>query len=206
MKNSNAFMAALTATGITILLHSGPAVAGAVVLPFPGPGTSYTSATDGTGFIFSGGVSGLMQTAGDNVDQTFLGTGVASIDSLKVDFNVDNNLNGSSENIIISVNGTAVATFVVPDGGGLNDVTTIAGSIFFAPIVGNGTYDLTMTLQDTIPSDDGSIDFQAGGSFALNGGVRVVEAPEPLTLSLFGAGLGAAFAVSRRRKRSCNPS
>jgi hypothetical protein len=61
-----------------------------------------------------------------------------------------------------------------------------------------------MTLVDTVPGGEGSIDFQDGGVFALNGGVRVVGAPEPISLSLFAAGFVAAIAVRRRgpRKRA----
>ena len=195
------WVAASAAAGLVGLLAAGPAHASAIALSFPGTGTTYTSAANGSGFIPSGGASAYMFTAGDNVDETFTGTGVASVDSLKVDFNVDDLLNGSSEKVLISVNGTPVANFVVPDNGGVDGVTTIAASIFFAPIVGNGTYELTMTLVDTVPGGEGSIDFQDGGVFALNGGVRVVGAPEPISLSLFAGGFVAAIAVRRRGPR-----
>lgn len=203
MKISNMTKAALAAAGFTALFHVVPAAASSVVLPFPGTGTLYTSATDGSGFIPAGGASAVMFTAGDNVDQTFAGTGVTSVDSLKVDFNIDDNLNGAGESVLVSINGTSVGSFTVPDGGGSGGVLNYAVSIFFAPIVGNGTYDLTMTLQDTLPTGSGSIDFLDGGVFVLNGGVRTVV-PEPTALLLFVAGLAAltAYRVSGRAESS----
>src|SRR5579864_3658172 len=97
MKFLSLSRAALVVGGFVALIHTAPADANTVVLPFPGTGTLYTSATDGTGFIPSGGASAVMYTAGDNVDQTFAGTGITSVDSLKVDFNIDDNLNGATE-------------------------------------------------------------------------------------------------------------
>jgi PEP-CTERM motif len=197
---SNRSRAALAVVGFFALFHVASADASTVVLPFPGTGTLYTSATDGSGLIPAGGASAVMYTAGDNVDQTFSGTGVTSVNSLKVDFNVDNNLNGSSETVDVAINGITVGSFTVPDGGGSGGVINYAVSVFFAPIIGNGTYDLTMTLQDTIPAGEGSIDFRDGGVFVLNGGVRTA-APEPVTLLLFGAGLAGVTSLSRRKER-----
>jgi hypothetical protein len=198
MKIVNVSRPVLAAVGFVALFHTGPAVATVAVLPFPGTGTLYTSATDGSGLIPAGGHSAVMYTAGDNVDQTFTGTGVTSVDSLKVDFNLDNFLDGSAETVDISINGTSVGSFIVPDKGGADGITTISGSIFFAPIIGNGIYDLTMTLEDTIPTGNGSIDFEDGGVFVLNGGDRIVGTPEPRTLLLFGVGLGATIVIRRR--------
>lgn len=198
MKFSNVSRTALAAIGFAALFHVAAADASTVVLPFPGTGTLYTSATDGSGFIPAGGASAVMFTAGDNVAQTFTGTGVASVDSLKVDFNVDDNLNGASEDVIVAINGTNIGSFTVPDGGGSGGVINYAVSVFFAPIVGNGLYNLTMTLQDTVTG--GSIDFLDGGVFVLNGGVRVA-APEPMTALLFGGGLAGAALIRRRKVR-----
>lgn len=198
MKFSNVSRTALAAIGFAALFQVAAADASTVVLPFPGTGTLYTSATDGSGFIPAGGASAVMFTAGDNVAQTFTGTGVTSVDSLKVDFNVDDNLNGASEDVIVAINGTNIGSFTVPDGGGSGGVINYAVSVFFAPIVGNGTYNLTMTLQDTVAG--GSIDFLDGGVFVLNGGVRVA-APEPMTALLFGGGLAGAALIRRRKVR-----
>jgi hypothetical protein len=198
MKFSNVSRTALAAIGFAALFQVAAADASTVVLPFPGTGTLYTSAADGSGFIPAGGASAVMFTAGDNVAQTFTGTGVTSVNSLKVDFNVDDNLNGASEDVIVAINGTNIGSFTVPDGGGSGGIINYAVSVFFAPIVGNGTYNLTMTLQDTVAG--GSIDFLDGGVFVLNGGVRVA-APEPMTALLFGGGLAGAALVRRRKVR-----
>jgi hypothetical protein len=111
-------------------------------------------------------------------------------------------LNGSSEPVFVYINGVEVASFIVPDAGGISTVFPVGGSAFFAPIIGNGTYELTMTLQDTVLPDGGFIDFRDGGSFALNGGVSVTSVPEPITLSFFGAGLAGAIALRRRNKKA----
>ena len=204
MKILRMWGAASAIVALVGLLAASSANASSLSVPFPGTGTTYTSASNGSGLIPALGTSAPMFTAGDNVDETFTGTGLTSIDSLKVDFSVDDLLDGSSETLDILVNGTNVATFVVPDNSGVNGVTTISGSIFFAPIVGNGTYDLTVTLEDTIPGGAGSIDFQDGGVFVLNGGDRVVGASEPVTLSLFAVGLCATIAARRRRSNAAS--
>jgi hypothetical protein len=198
MKILSVSRSALAFVGFVALFHTVPAAAITAVLPFPGTGTLYTSATNGSGLIPPSGHSAVMYTAGDNVDQTFTGTGITSVDSLKVDFNVDNNLNGSSETVDVSINGTSVGSFVVPDNSGGSSVINYAVSVFFAPIVGNGIYDLKMTLENTV-AGDGSIDFRDGGAFVLNGGVRVA-APEPMTALLFGAGLAGMASLRRRRR------
>lgn len=198
MRDSRLMVVTIVATGIAATLFSTSTHAGS--LPFPGIGTNYTSTTDGSGLIPSGGKSGEMSTAGDSVDETFTGVPFASVDSISASFNIDDALNGSSETVFIDLNGIFIGSFTVPDAGGVNTLFPVAGSAFFSPIVGNGTYELTMTLQDTVGADGGFIDFQDGGSFALDGGVRVTSVPEPLTLSLLGDGLVGAI-VMRRRKR-----
>ena len=199
MKFSIMSRGACVAVGLTVLFGAVPADATSVVLPFPGTGTHYTSANDGSGLIPAAGHSAIMYTAGDNVSQTFSGTGVTSVNSLKVDFNVDDNLNGASETVDVSINGTSVGSFVVPDNSGSSTVINNAVSVFFPTIVGNGTYVLTMTLENTV-AGNGSIDFLDGGVFVLNGGVRVAAA-EPMTLLLFGAGLAGTVSLRRRKVR-----
>jgi len=200
MEDSRLTLAAIAVVSIAATLWTTPTHAGA--LPFPGTGTTYTSATDGTGLIPPGGTSGAMSTAGDSVDETFTGLPFASVDSISAGFNIDDALNGSSETVFVYINGISIGSFTVPDAGGVNTLFSFGGSAFFAPIVGNGTYELTMTLQDTVAPDGGFIDFQDGGSFALDGGVRVTNVPEPLTLSLLGGGLIGVVAMRRRKMRS----
>jgi len=199
MQDSRSTKAALVASVIATILWITPAQSD--VLPFPGSGTTYFSATDGTGLIPSGGTSGSMSTAGDFVDQTFTGVSLTSVDSISAGFDLDNALNGSSETVFVYLNGISIASFTVPDAGGVNTLFSVGGSVFFAPIIGNGTYELTMTLQDTVAPDGGFIDFQDGGFVALDGGVRVADVPEPTTLSLVGVGIAAAAALRRRKKK-----
>ena len=199
MKHLGVWDAPFAAVCLVATFAISPVNAGAVVLPFPGTGTTYTSAANGSKLIPPGGESAALFTAGDNVEQIFLGTGVASVNSLKVAFGVNDFLHGASEEVLISINGTSVVSFDVPNNGGAGGLLTVSGSVFFSPIVGNGTYDLAMTLSDTVPEGDGGIAFEDGGSFALNGGVRVVGVPEPTTFGVVCTGLAAL--VGRRRKR-----
>jgi PEP-CTERM motif-containing protein len=199
MQDSRLTRATLAASVIATILWITPTHA--EILPFPGSGTNYSSATDGTGLIPSGGTSGSMSTAGDFVDQTFTGVSLTSVDSISAGFNIDDALDGSSETVFVYLNGISIASFTVPDAGGVSTLFSVGGSAFFAPIVGNGTYELTMILQDTVAPDGGFIDFQDGGFVALDGGVRVADVPEPATLSLVGVGLAAATVLRRRKKK-----
>ena len=201
MKVACLWAAIVVVAGITAAFVIGPANANAIVLSFPGTGTTYTSFANGSGSIPSGGESAALFTAGDNVEQSFSGTGLASVNSLDVSFDVNDFLDGASEDVLISINGTNVGSFSVPDSAGSGGLLTFSGSLFFSPIFGNGTYDLMMTLVDSVPVGDGGIAFEDGGNFALNGGVRVVGIPEPLTLALVCGGLCATIVARRPRKR-----
>jgi PEP-CTERM motif len=170
-----------------------------VTVGFPSSGTSYSSATNGTGFIPSGGQSAWMWTAGDSISQTFSGTGLSSVSSLSAvgnTFKIDDYLNGSTESVYLYINGIAVGNFTAPDMSGNETVLSVTGGVSFADITGAGTYTLSMVLQNTIPSGQGSIAFLDGGQFDLGGTASAV--PEPTTMLLLGLGL-AGVAVARKK-------
>jgi PEP-CTERM motif len=169
-----------------------------VTVNFPSTGTFYSSATNGTGFIPSGGQSAYMWTTGDSISQTFSGTGLNSVNLLALvsGLKITDHLNGYTEAVNIYVNGIEVAYFIAPDQSGVDADLTVSGGTSFAAITGDGTYTLSMVLQDTIPDGGGSIAFYEGGEIMLSGTASAV--PEPATMLLLGLGL-AGVAVARKK-------
>jgi hypothetical protein len=184
---------------VCCLMFSGLANATSVTVDFPSAGTSYFSATNGSGIITPGGTSALMWTAGDYVEQTFTGTGLASVSSISsVSWPFTDTLNGYTENVYLYLNGTAVAQFFAPDVSGNSFVSNVTGDVNFASIAGAGTYTLELILENTIPSGGGAISFNDGGQTTLSGAATV---PEPSTLLLLGAGLSGLALLKRKARK-----
>jgi hypothetical protein len=191
--------AVFAALGLALMMAGGTAHAVSVNIGFPSSGTSFHSATNGDGTIPAGGQSEYMWTSGDYVSQTFSGVGLNSVGSLEINFTYQNFLgHWNTENVNILVNGISVSNFIAPDDVYHGDYVAIHQTANFPSIVGNGTYALSMVLQDTIPLRGGSIAFLDGGQCTLTDANAV---PEPATRLLFSASLLGLVGLRGRLKK-----
>lgn len=160
---------------------------------FPSAGSSVVGSLG----HFSGKVGYFWSVSrGDMVSELFSGTGLYSVTGLDLDFTItDNVLNPASQmvNWDVRVNGTTVGTWswAATDGTG-----PVSLSYTFAPIVGNGTYDIGMFVTNEVPSGHGSIAIAEGGTATLHGSA----VPEPTSMALLGSGTLGLIARLRRRK------
>jgi hypothetical protein len=173
-----------------------------VTVNFPSNNTFYCSATDGCGFMgANGGLSAPMWTTGDFVTETFF-TGQLLVNDLTANWGVVDDYGGNPgafyENDVY-INGVLVALFDLPDCNYCKTLLTVTGTINFAPIVGNGTYNLSIVLAQTAPGGDGSEWFSV---LTTNGGASTTalsSVPEPGSMVLLGSGV-LGFAGLLRRK------
>jgi hypothetical protein len=147
----------------------------------------------------NGGRSPGLFTAGDFVSETF-NTGQTSITGLSYDFFLIDTLGlnpGAEYQTGIYVNDVLVGAFSVPDCNSCGSQMEFSGILNFAAIEGDGTYDISIVLLDTVPTGDGSFAFLAPGTITLKDGN--VTTPEPGTFVLFASGiLGMAGWIRRR--------
>jgi hypothetical protein len=146
-----------------------PARAGSFSAAFPAAGASYLSQTEGSGTLPAGGSStNGTRTAGDYIQQSFSGTGLASVSAFSDTFSIVNSL-GGNEKLAFLINGTSVGSLTVLSGGGGANQTYTFNSGSFKPIIGGGLYTLAIQLQTTLPFGGGSIQFLDGGAGVLTG-------------------------------------
>lgn len=189
--NLKSTLVAITFCAVGLLTSA--AYAEIIEAEFPAAGTSYSSATDGSGTIPSGGQSQYMWTTGDFVTATFSGTGLASVTSFSDTFDIiDLVQTGNTLIVDALVNGVDVGSFVVNDCSSCGTQVVNFNSGPFGPIFGAGTYTLAFVLENTLPSGGGSIAFLDGGVATLSSSSPVPE-PSTWALMLLGfAGLGLA--------------
>jgi hypothetical protein len=188
MRIASGFIAAI----LCVAFGSGVASADSVTVDYPSADSTVVAsvgAIDGDefGYFWS-------WTRGDRITETFAGTGLYDVSSLDLTFEVTRNVlnRGAYVDWNVFLNGTSVGGFIWSEADGTGTVNFVRT---FSPIVGNGTYTISMEVANTVADGYGSIAIGFPGSATLTG--RAV--PEPMMLSMFGVGILGVW-LRRRRK------
>ena len=171
---------------------------------FPEVGDLYHSATNGDGSFTAGGQSAYMWTTGDYVASNgyTLPPGSYLATSLSNTFQINNVLgNGNSLLVDAYLDGNLIGSWTATDCGYCGTIETIVFNTNFAPILMSGPFTIEYELANTIPGGGGSIAILQGGQGSISGTV-LNSVPEPITVSLFGAGLAGTIAMRRRKKKA----
>lgn len=179
----------IVALAATLACSAAASAAGSYTAQFPSDLSSVTASVGHmapeVGYFWSA-------ARGDQVSQTFAGTGVFGATSLKLDILVSQNVLKDHVDWDVYVNGVDVGdwTWTAAQGTGYMHET-----YNFAAIAGD-SYEIKLAVKNEVPDGWGSI--------ALNydSTMTIAAVPEPETYAMMLAGLGALGAVGRRRRGS----
>ncbi|MCF2145543.1 hypothetical protein IQ276_003550 [Desmonostoc muscorum LEGE 12446] len=124
---------------------------------------------------------------GDSITETFSGTGLNSVDSLDLNFNISQNFLALDTSVLwdVLVNGIDIGDWSWSDADGIGNFSQ---SYIFPEIIGGGNYTISMNVLNEVPRGFGSIAIQTGTATFSTKAV-----PEPnymlglvLTLGMFG--------------------
>ncbi len=191
--------------------QAAPASAGDPVtqeVPFPTAGDAYYSAgRGGAGTIPTGGQTADLFTAGDYVESSIFSVPTTSVTGVTADWTFTDNLNGADELWYVYINGVQVATAALPDCSGCGFSGTVTGTEVFAGIAPlNGGYQIKLILQNTVPSGQGYVTWQDGGTTGLSYGSAVGSAPELPSWAAMLLGFAGLGLVGYRNAKSWRPA
>jgi hypothetical protein len=188
------------------LLATGAAFADSgITVFFPSNTTFYCSQTNPPCDFMgnNGGLTKPMWTAGDFVTETFF-TGQPYVNDLTANWGVVDDYGGipgaNYENDIY-INGVFVAYFLLGDCNYCSTLYTVTGTVDFAPIYGNGIYNLSVVLAQTAGGGAGSEWFSVLNSHGAASTAIFSPSPEPSSILLMGSGLLGLAGVIRRKLR-----
>ena len=186
------------------LLASGTAFAsGGFTVPFPSNTTFFCSQTNPPCDFMgnNGGLTKSMWTAGDFITETFFDP-TPWVNNLEANWGVVDyygNHPGAIYENDVYINGIWVGYFYLPDCGFCSTLYTVTGAAYFAPIYGNGSYNLSIVLAQTAAPGAGSEWFSV---LNASGGASTAffsTTPEPSSILLLGSGLIGIAGVVRRK-------
>lgn len=185
------------------LLASGAAFASSgFLVPFPSDTTFFCSQTNPPCDFMgnNGGLTKPMWTAGDFITETFFSS-VPWVNNLEANWGVVDFYGGNPGLYYrndVYINGVWVGYFWLPDCNYCSTLYTVTGAAYFAPIYGNGSYNLSIVLAQTAAGGAGSEWFSvltsSGASTAF-----FSTTPEPSSILLLGSGLIGIAGVVRRK-------
>lgn len=175
-------------------LFVGTVSATPIILDFPSA-DSISGGPTGSGLLGAGG-GGAHWFAGDDLTETFLGTGLAAANTSRWIFDMEDFTHAGVINTFdLLINGTFMGDFSFVGLGSGSTIHSFDLSFNHASIIGDD-YTLRMLATSTVPPGLSSWNWLPGGSVTLDNSVAV---PAPSTIALLVLGL-VGIGFSRNKK------